>query len=155
MYIRDIMTKTPATVRRTTPAAKVVESMSVKHINSLYVVEDGQMLGVITQSQILRHIFPSYQEFYNDLVHSIDFEEIGKRSSDLSSLTAADLMEPVSVTVTPDMPVMKVAAWMLIRDISCVPVIDGQGVFIGVVSRGDIFYHTFHPDSVGMRGITQ
>ncbi len=53
-------------------------------------------------------------------------------------MKAADIMVTDVVTVAPDAPVMQVAALMLERHISGLPVVDGHGRVLGIVSEGDL-----------------
>lgn len=142
MYVRDIMTEQAVTARPRDRAADVAEGMARRHVNTVYVLDGSSLLGKVTQTTLLKHVFPTNEQFYEDLTHAIDFEETEKRVKELSSLEMRDIMVPVELTATLDLPVMKVAAWMVLREASCVPVVDSEGAFQGVVSRGDIFYAT-------------
>jgi CBS domain-containing protein len=53
-------------------------------------------------------------------------------------MKAADIMVKDVVTVGPEAPVMDVAALMLERHISGLPVVDGGGRVLGIVSEGDL-----------------
>jgi CBS domain-containing protein len=53
-------------------------------------------------------------------------------------MNAADIMVTNVVTVTPDQSVQDVAEILLDRRISGVPVIDGAGHLVGIVSEGDL-----------------
>lgn len=53
-------------------------------------------------------------------------------------MKAADIMVKDVVTVGPDALVMDVAALMLERHISGLPVVDGKGRVLGIVSEGDL-----------------
>lgn len=53
-------------------------------------------------------------------------------------MNAADIMVKDVVTVGPDAPVMDIAALMLERHISGLPVVDGNGRVLGIVSEGDL-----------------
>ena len=55
-----------------------------------------------------------------------------------TALTARDLMTPDVVTVPPETPVAAVARLLAERGISAVPVLDGAGAVLGVVSEGDL-----------------
>lgn len=141
MYVRDIMTKHPVTASPDDSAEYVAKLVAERHVNNVFVVEHGTPRGLIAQTDLLQHIFPSHQEFYDDLIHNIDFEEIAHRTRELAFLKARDIMSPLSLTLPPETPVMKAAAWMLLRDLSCVAIVDKSKQLLGVVSRGDVFYH--------------
>lgn len=53
-------------------------------------------------------------------------------------MKAADIMTRTVHAVSPDLPVEEVARFMLARQISAVPVVDGGGKLIGIVSEGDL-----------------
>jgi CBS domain-containing protein len=53
-------------------------------------------------------------------------------------MQARDLMTLDVVSVSPDTPVREVARLLLTRHISAVPVIDGSGMVVGMVSEGDL-----------------
>jgi CBS domain-containing protein len=56
-------------------------------------------------------------------------------------LTAADVMTTTVVTVSPETPVPEVARLLHEHRISGVPVVDGSGNVVGVVSEGDLIGH--------------
>lgn len=51
---------------------------------------------------------------------------------------AADLMTRDVLTVTPDMPVGEVAQIILDYKVTSLPVVDGEGRLVGIVSEGDL-----------------
>ncbi len=53
-------------------------------------------------------------------------------------MKAQDVMTSPPITVTPDTPVIDVAALLIDRHISAVPVVDASGRAVGIVSEGDL-----------------
>lgn len=56
-------------------------------------------------------------------------------------MEARDVMTTPVVTVRPETPVNEVAALLLARRISAVPVVDAAGKAVGIVSEGDLVRH--------------
>ena len=56
----------------------------------------------------------------------------------MTGLLARDLMTPDVVTVPPETPVMAMARLLADRGISAVPVVDGQGKVLGIVTEADL-----------------
>ena len=56
-------------------------------------------------------------------------------------MKAADVMVTDVVTVHPDVSVQEVAGILLAHRISGVPVVDGDGALVGIVSEGDMLRH--------------
>jgi CBS domain-containing protein len=53
-------------------------------------------------------------------------------------MNARDVMTTAVVSVAPDIPVSKIAKLLLEKGISAVPVVDGDGLPLGMVSEGDL-----------------
>jgi len=53
-------------------------------------------------------------------------------------MKARDIMTRKVVSVTPDTPAREIAALLLKKRVSAVPVVDANGVAVGIVSKGDL-----------------
>jgi CBS domain-containing protein len=61
--VSEVMTPLVYTVTPTTPAEEVVRQMLARKIHRLFVSnDDGILIGVITASDILRHLLPEYPD---------------------------------------------------------------------------------------------
>jgi CBS domain-containing protein len=150
MLVRDIMTTKVVTVTPDTPVEEVARLIAEKKISGVFVVEGGQPIGQISHADLLRHTHPTPAELYEDFVHNGDYDEIEHRISDLVGQPAEKVMRPGLMMISPDTPVMKVSAMMLVRDVHRAAVIDDGGL-CGVVSRGDVFYHLIRAEVLKKR----
>ena len=66
-----------------------------------------------------------------------DFEEMEKKYADTLELVADDIMTKSVSSVTSDMPIMKAASLMCVRNIRRIPVVD-NGKLVGIISIGDV-----------------
>jgi CBS domain-containing protein len=62
----------------------------------------------------------------------------GQRTTREKPMNARDVMSRNVVSVTSDTPMRKIAALLLEKRISAVPVVDGSGAPVGMVSEGDL-----------------
>ena len=60
-------------------------------------------------------------------------------------MDARDVMTTRVVAVSPDTPINKIAELLLENGISAVPVVDGTGAPIGMVTRADLLEFVAHP----------
>jgi CBS domain-containing protein len=121
----------------------VVILICTNHISGVPVVDDeGRVAGIISEKDIIKAMYPSYVEFYNDPVHSRDFEETEGRYADLMAGKVEELMNRNVVYSTPDMPILKAASLMILKKIRRLPVVD-KGKIVGIVSQGDIHQAIF------------
>lgn len=139
MKVADIMQRRIITVSPNTKLSQVGKIIFGLQIAGVPVVQGKKLLGLITQTDILHKLYPSYQEFMEDYVHAKDFDAMEEMASKLLELPASDIMNKHITTVGPDEPVMKVQSFMLARHFGRVPVVDGRGNLLGIVSQGDIF----------------
>ena len=58
---------------------------------------------------------------------------------DMAPAVAADIMTTTVISVLPESSIRDVAKLLLQRRISAVPVLDGDGALLGIVSEGDLF----------------
>ena len=56
-------------------------------------------------------------------------------------MQARDIMTANVETVQPDTEVIEIAQRLIARNISAVPVVDGNGQVVGIVSEGDLIHH--------------
>lgn len=150
MLVRDIMTTKVVAVPPDAPVEEVARLIVEKKISGVFVVKDGHPIGQISHTDLLRFTHPTPAELYEDFVHNADYEEIEHRIADLVGEPAEKVMRPELMMVSPDTPVMKVSAMMLVRDVHRAAVVDDTGL-CGVVSRGDVFYHLIRAEVLKKR----
>lgn len=105
------------TVSPDTPVTQVVDTMSVHDIGSLVVMEFGELVGMLTFREIIRHL----QNNAGALGHS----------------TIRSIMDDAPVTVSPNTEVNEVRRLMLDKHARYIPVMDGR-MLLGVISFYDV-----------------
>jgi len=122
------MTRHPAMVPPTTPAAEAQRVMAENKIRHLPVVGDGKKLeGLITRQRLT---------LKPDALASLEMWEITRY---LSNMTVKDIMLKASEvhTISPDRTIERAASILSKHKIGCLPVID-EGVVVGILSRIDV-----------------
>jgi len=146
MQVKDIMTKNPKTVSPDTSVRDVATMMLIERISGAPVVDDdNHIVGIISEKDILIHMFPSLEELMNET--RPDFEEMEHNYGSTMSQTANKLMSKNVSTVPPDMPCLKAASMMWTRKIRRIPVAD-NGKLVGIISIGDV-HRSIFKNSVG------
>jgi CBS domain-containing protein len=140
MLVGEVMTKDVITVSPTDRVRDAAKKIVDHKVSGVFVTDAGKLIGKISHRDLLRMIFPSQVEFYDDLVHNLDFDQIETRTGELIDQQVIEVMDDQIMKVRSDEHIMKVAAWMLIRKVHRAAVIDEYDNLLGVISRGDIFY---------------
>ena len=115
--IRDVMTPSPQTVRADSPATEAAKLMKESHAGMIPVVEDGRLLGAVTDRDIVLRVVAE-----------------GK---DPAATTAGAIATTDLITITPDQDLDEAMELMGRHQIRRLPVVE-EGRLIGVVAQADV-----------------
>jgi len=124
--VADWMTRDPLTATMDMSLAEAYELMSENEIRRLLVTRDGELVGIITMSDILRTI-PA-------LLVEMDRETRLLRGTQ----KVREVVTRDPVTVDPEDTVQDTAERMLEYQVSGLPVVDGRKP-VGIITESDIF----------------
>jgi CBS domain-containing protein len=143
MKVSEVMTRNVKSVRPRDPVKDVVILICTNHISGVTVVDhEGRLIGIISEKDIIRAMYPNYSEYYDDPVRTRDFEETEGRYEALLARKVEELMSRDVFTTTPGTPMLAAASLMLRKKIRRLPVVE-DGKIIGIVSQGDIHQAIF------------
>lgn len=139
---RDIMTKDPITVTRDLSVTDAARIMVEKRVGALPVLEDGKLIGLVTEGDlIMRDVkveFPTYLHLLDGFIMyppaTARFESELKKAV---GATVEDVMTSDPVIIQADTPLGDVATLMVERDVSRLPVLEGERL-VGIISKSDI-----------------
>ena len=126
--VRDWMTSNVITTRRNTAISSAHQIMRENNIRRLPVVENGQLIGLITIGDV-REASPSDATTLS----------IWELNYLWAQLVVEKVMTENVYTVTPDASVLDVAELMLEHKVSGIPVVDTDNKLVGVITESDIF----------------
>ncbi|GAA0430725.1 hypothetical protein Aca07nite_39650 [Actinoplanes capillaceus] len=133
--VGDVMTQAVVSVGEDTSYREVVDVLIGHRFSAVPVVDGSQrVVGVVSEADLLRKI-----EYAGAEKRRI-FETRRRRGDrdKANGRTAAELMSAPAVVAAPGMPVTTAARLMEAEAVKRLPVVDGQGRLVGVVSRGDL-----------------
>ena len=139
---RDIMTADPVTVRPDTSVTEAARLMIDRGIGALPVVKDGELVGLVTEGDLImkdvRLEYPTYIHLLDGFImyppSTSRFEHELKKAV---AATVGDVMTAEPHTVQADTTVEDVATLLVERDVSRLPVLDGDEL-VGVVTKSDV-----------------
>ena len=142
MQVKDIMSRSIKTVSSSTQLNEVVSLMCLYRYSGLPVVDDGKLVGIISEKDVLHRLLPNVDELMSNM-STIDFDSLIKDYSNVINLKVADLMTTGVASVTPDMHILKAAAIMAGKRFRRIPVTEGDKL-VGMLSLGDVHKAIFH-----------
>lgn len=117
MRVDRWMTRDVKTVTEDTPAAEAYRIFHEYEIRHLPVLRAGKLVGIVSDHDIGREVLK------------------GPRGLEQ---TVRALMSTIVVTTAPESSVLEAALEMHNRRFGCLPVVDGEGHLVGILSRNDL-----------------
>ncbi len=140
MKVRDIMSKKVTTVPQSATLLDAAKILSEHNISGAPVVTgDGTLVGVISEKDLFKALYPSHAEFYDSPGVWIDLDQLEEKTAESADKPVADMMTKEVVTVNPDASLMQVGSIMLVRGIHRVIVVGQKNGIEGIVTRKDIY----------------
>ena len=128
MFVINRMTKNPMTVTADTKVDEVAHLMKKHNFRRLPVVDDGKLVGFLSDSDIMR-VAPSPAT-------TLSRYEI---NSLLAKICVRDIMKKDVVSVNVDATIEEAALIMYKNKIGGMPVVSNMGAVVGVITETDIF----------------
>jgi len=138
LMVKDVMRHDVATVTPDDTLKEVANKMFRNRLSALAVVnENGKLLGVISDRDLIKAALPDYQALISNLNYSLDvepFEELLKRED---KIKVSQLFRDEYEVTTPETRIVEVAAMMIFKDVRRVFVTSDDNL-VGVLLRKDI-----------------
>jgi CBS domain-containing protein len=111
-----------------------VDKMDLYQVSGLPVVDDeGHLVGVITEHDIIRELLPSPDETHSDE----SWHDLPARAARVRNMLVKDAMTSNVIAVGENTEVLEAAAIMLQKKVKRLPV-TAEGKLVGIISRIDI-----------------
>ncbi len=127
MTVEKIMSPAVVTVKMDDKLVRVKELFEQRKFHHLLVTENGRLVGVISDRDLLKSVSP-YVGTPAETTH--DAATLNKR--------AHQIMNRNLVTITPDAQVLEAVSLFNHHGVSCLPVVNADGEPVGVVTWRDI-----------------
>jgi CBS-domain-containing membrane protein len=141
-HVSDVMTADVVSVGPETPYRDVVELLAARGVNAVPVVDDDQrVLGVVTESDLLRKIeYVGAEEphWYERRRRAQHRKAAGR--------TAGELMTAPAVVAITGTSIRGAARRMNEAGVKQLPVENDLGRLVGIVTRGDLLKEYLRPD---------
>ena len=139
MIVEEFMRTDFVSLRGSSTIKKVNQLLHQMNISYIIITDENNKLeGIITFSDLFRHLLPSYTDFLTHAEQNMLFpEKIEKRATELVNKKAKEIMTKEPEYVRPSLPLIEAGALMLAHKVKQLPVVE-KGKVIGVISYTDI-----------------
>ena len=144
---KDVMSKKVASVDRNTPLKDVADVMARRGISGVPVTDErNAVAGVISERDFLNAFGPTGAKSFMEVLASC-LGGTGCIAVTARKQTAKEIMTTPPICVGEETPISEIAHIFAEKRINRVPVINGEGTLVGIVSRADIVRYSFAMNS--------
>ena len=136
MLVKDIMTTNLRTVTSDKKLGEVVSLMCIYRYSGIPVVDDGKLVGTVSESDVLGKMFPKLEDLMDNM-STVNYDDQVNQYSEVVNVSVKDVMTPTVITIKPDMHILQAASMMVGRKFRRIPVAIGDEL-VGMVSMGDV-----------------
>jgi CBS domain-containing protein len=141
--VNDVMTTKVVSVTENASYRYVAELLTEHHLTALPVVAPGgQVVGVVSEADLIRK-----QERHEHAERRPGWQFRPAARAKAEARTAGEVMTTPAITISPDALLGTAARLMGAHHIKRLPVIDGNGTMVGIVSRTDLLKVFVRPDA--------
>ena len=130
MKVKDAMIRNVVTISENEPLDKAIDILSENDISGVPVVKDEAVVGILSESDILRKIG------LKDLI-SIGVADVEKIKK-IQSLHVKDVMNNKVYFVKDDDDIAVAIKIMNVKDVNRLPVVNKKTKLVGILTRGDV-----------------
>lgn len=121
------MTRNVICINQSDPVSLAFDLLLMNDIRHLPVLSRGKIVGIITDRDLHEALIPpDPSDTHRSMYHTV------------KNIKAKSIMTPNPITIDPDAPIERAARIFLDRRIDCLPVKDGRGKLIGILTSTDI-----------------
>jgi len=143
--VADVMTNRTVHVQADTPFKEIVDLLEANRINAVPVVDSSlRVIGLVSSADLVSKI-----EFAGDegRIRLLESRHTRTARNKSAATAAADLMTAPAITTTGRTPLVAAAKAMEQAQLKRLPVVDGLGRLVGMVTRADLLKVFLRPDS--------
>jgi CBS domain-containing protein len=144
MKVIDLMTTEVVTIGADQTIKDAARLMVADRVSGLPVVDDsGRLIGIVTEADFLERQVDK-ESPSGGLLGAV----FGPQSSHADAVTVREVMSTNVITVAADAKVAEAARLLATNSIKRLPIVDGDGAVIGIISRADIVAAFARPDEL-------
>jgi CBS domain-containing protein len=139
MKVKEVMETKVITIKDTATYEEAAAVLHNSRISGAPVVDkDGNVVGLISEKDLLRVLYPYYQSYAEHPEAYLDYEARENKIEEIRKRPIDKFMTKQVTTIDPTTPVLKAGGIMLAHGFHRLPVIE-DGKLIGIVTREHIY----------------
>jgi len=143
MPVHDVMTSDVVAFRPDQNVTEAMQQLVARGVDAGPVVDGDEVVGMLSTGDLIveeaRVHFPTVVNFLGvNVTWPLKHDDVDESMSKALGASVGEVMTPDPLTVRDDASVEDAATIMHDGEVSRLPVLDGSGALVGIISRGDI-----------------
>jgi len=136
MKVKELMTRDLTAAEPTMTVRELIELFVRSGLSSVPVVNDeGRIVGIISERDIIEGALPGYFEVLYGIT---DMNHLSQKLREIENDHIEFYMTPDVVTIEEDEDDLVAADLMIRKNVKSLPVVNRDGIFVGVLRRIDL-----------------
>ncbi len=136
LRVSEIMQKEYASVGPKERVDFADQLFKLGRFRHLPVLDGGRLVGIVSSRDLMKAA----------LTEVLDFEP-GQRRAFFKAIEISEVMTRKVISAGPDTPLTEVASRMVKEQIGCLPIVDGEGAMVGLVTETDLLKAAYLGDA--------
>ncbi|MBC6461810.1 CBS domain-containing protein [Actinomadura sp. HBU206391] len=143
--VKDYMTTDVVTLRSDAGFKEIVRTLAERGVSGAPVVNEmGHVIGMVSEADLLHK--EEFATVADEPRRYFESRRARAARAKAAADTASELMSSPAVTVPPDTSMPQAARIMGTRQVKRLPVVDADGLVVGIISRADVMGVFLAPD---------
>jgi predicted transcriptional regulator len=142
MKVREIMTKDLTAEEKTIPVRELIFILDSSEMPNMPIVdEEGKLIGVISEKDLIKAALPGYFEMLHSASFIPDMNQLAKKLTQIADDPIEKYMQRDVIYVEEDEDDLQAADLIIRKNLKNLLVVDKEGRLVGVVRRIDLLEH--------------
>ena len=127
MTVADFMTREVVTAGMDDTLGEVRKAFELNHFHHMPILDGDELVGIVSDRDVLMNVSDQ-----------VDTERADNHSLYTLRKKAHQIMTRTVTTISPEDTIEEAAAILLGNDFSCLPVLEGSGALVGIITKTDL-----------------
>ncbi len=146
LRVKDVMVREVVACSPDDPISKAARLLREKQVSGIPVVEEGQVVGMVTETDLLRVLEPDDRSRSFWLPSPLEVIEaplrglidLAQMRKNIEELKVRDVMVSPVYTISPEDTLAEASHRLVKHQVNRLPVLDSEGKVVGIIAREDI-----------------
>lgn len=137
--VKDVMTHLVVSFKADDPIIEAARRLARNRISGAPVLEEGRVVGMVSEADLIAAVMPPVKvEHGASVLDLVTMLARAKPHPRAHGVTVGEVMSEIVIPIAPEASIWEAASLMDRKGVKRLPVVDEEGLLVGLVSRADL-----------------